>query len=122
MELTVDDFSYQCLAAFATISVWIFYLYFEWVRQTTILYIIGFNVIVFFAYGIDKAAAYFNMRNCRIPENVLLLGGLIGGWIGAICGQQLFRHKTREQPFQTLFIVTIVLHTVLMAIYILSKQ
>ena len=39
----------------------------------------------------------------RIPENTLLLVSLLGGSPCAFAAQQLFRHKTRKQPFLTRF-------------------
>ncbi|RCV86836.1 DUF1294 domain-containing protein [Billgrantia montanilacus] len=59
------------------------------------------SVITFAMYGIDKAAAGKGRR--RTPEATLLFAGLIGGWPGALVAQQLFRHKTRKQPFQAIF-------------------
>ncbi|WP_111412224.1 DUF1294 domain-containing protein [Billgrantia lactosivorans] len=59
------------------------------------------SVVTFAMYGIDKAAAGKGRR--RTPEATLLFAGLIGGWPGALPAQRLFRHKTRKQPFQTIF-------------------
>jgi uncharacterized membrane protein YsdA (DUF1294 family) len=42
----------------------------------------------------------------RVPEATLLAFGVLGGWAGAIAGQQLFRHKTQKQPFRTRFIIS----------------
>ncbi|EJD1836576.1 DUF1294 domain-containing protein, partial [Salmonella enterica subsp. enterica serovar Mbandaka] len=54
----------------------------------------------------------------RVPESTLLVFGVVGGWPGAIVGQQLFRHKTQKQPFKTYFIVSVIVSTVVtVAIY-----
>ena len=37
----------------------------------------------------------------RVQESTLLLLALIGGTPGAYAGRQLFRHKTRKQPFSS---------------------
>jgi uncharacterized membrane protein YsdA (DUF1294 family) len=43
---------------------------------------------------------------------------LVGGWPGAIVGQQAFRHKTQKQPFKTYFIISVMLNiSVLVALY-----
>ncbi|MBU9848310.1 DUF1294 domain-containing protein [Rahnella ecdela] len=63
------------------------------------------NLLTLLMYGADKLAARRGWR--RIPENTLLLFGLLGGWIGALVGQQLFRHKTQKQPFRTWFMFSI---------------
>ncbi|HHW8964260.1 TPA: DUF1294 domain-containing protein, partial [Salmonella enterica] len=57
-------------------------------------------------YGVDKTAARKTWR--RVPESTLLVFGIVGGWPGAIVGQQLFRHKTQKQPFKTYFIVSVI--------------
>jgi len=49
-----------------------------------------------------------------VPEFTLLLFGFAGGWIGAILGQQLFRHKTQKQPFKTWFAISVILNLVVM--------
>jgi len=74
------------------------------------------NVLTLTIYGIDKMAARKAWR--RVPESTLLVFGLMGGWPGAIVGQQLFRHKTQKQPFKTYFIVSVVLSlSVMVAVY-----
>ncbi|EAA3865885.1 DUF1294 domain-containing protein, partial [Salmonella enterica subsp. enterica serovar Virchow] len=64
----------------------------------------------------DKTAARKTWR--RVPESTLLVFGVVGGWPGAIVGQQLFRHKTQKQPFKTYFIVSVIVSIlVTVAIY-----
>ena len=65
----------------------------------------------FAAYALDKSAARAGAR--RTPERTLLLLGLAGGWPGAVLAQQWLRHKTRKQPFQNLFWLTVVVHLLL---------
>ena len=64
------------------------------------------NVLTMVIYGADKMAARKGMR--RIPEVTLLVFGVVGGWPGAIMGQQIFRHKTQKQPFKTWFLMSVV--------------
>ncbi|EDE4817457.1 DUF1294 domain-containing protein [Salmonella enterica subsp. enterica serovar Enteritidis] len=74
------------------------------------------NVLTLAIYGVDKTAARKTWR--RVPESTLLVFGVVGGWPGAIVGQQLFRHKTQKQPFKTYFIVSVIVSTVVtVAIY-----
>ncbi|MFK3703601.1 DUF1294 domain-containing protein [Klebsiella sp. NPDC088457] len=77
------------------------------------------NVLTLAIYGVDKMAARKAWR--RVPESTLLLFGVVGGWAGAIAGQQLFRHKTQKQPFKTYFIVSVLLNIAAMvAVYQLA--
>lgn len=71
------------------------------------------NVLTLVVYGGDKMAARKAWR--RVPESTLLTFGFVGGWPGAILGQQLFRHKTQKQPFKTWFIITVILNVALLA-------
>lgn len=68
------------------------------------------SVGCFVAYALDKSAARAGAR--RTPERTLLLLGLAGGWPGAVLAQQWLRHKTRKQPFQSLFWLTVAAHAV----------
>ena len=71
------------------------------------------NLLTFSLYGTDKYAARRSAR--RVPESTLLLFGLVGGWPGAICGQTLFRHKTKKQPFKRYFFISVILNIVIVA-------
>lgn len=74
------------------------------------------NALTLVIYGIDKTAARKSWR--RVPESTLLVFGVVGGWPGAIVGQQLFRHKTQKQPFKTYFIISVLVSIlVTVAIY-----
>jgi len=74
------------------------------------------NVLTLVIYGVDKMAARKAWR--RVPESTLLVFGVVGGWPGAMVGQQLFRHKTQKQPFKTYFIVSVILSvSVMVAVY-----
>lgn len=71
------------------------------------------NVLTLLIYGGDKLAARRAWR--RVPESTLLAFGVVGGWPGAIVGQQLFRHKTQKQPFKTYFIISVIVSVAAMA-------
>ncbi|MFQ6170850.1 DUF1294 domain-containing protein [Oryzobacter sp. R7] len=64
-------------------------------------------------YRLDKAAAQRADR--RIPESTLHLLDLLGGWPGGLVARHAFRHKTRKQPFRTVFWLTAVLSAALVA-------
>ncbi|HAU5676084.1 DUF1294 domain-containing protein [Citrobacter europaeus] len=74
------------------------------------------NILTLAMYGADKMAARRAWR--RVPESTLLLFGVVGGWPGAIAGQQIFRHKTQKQPFKTYFIISVIVNvSVIGAVY-----
>ena len=56
------------------------------------------NAFTALLYGLDKIAARNGRR--RIPENILHLLALLGGWPGAAVAQRLFHHKTGKRAFQ----------------------
>ena len=68
--------------------------------QTILIWLAVANVAAFAAFGFDKKLAQSGSR--RISENTLLWLALVGGSIGAVGGHQLFRHKTRTEPFRSL--------------------
>lgn len=62
-----------------------------------IYYLLGINGVTFALYGIDKLKSKKGWW--RIPEKTLLLFAIIGGSVGALCGIQLFHHKTKHKQF-----------------------
>jgi uncharacterized membrane protein YsdA (DUF1294 family) len=70
------------------------------------------NLLTVVIYGADKMAARKAWR--RVSESTLLMFGLVGGWPGAIVGQQVFRHKTQKQPFKTWFIISVMVNIVVL--------
>ncbi len=68
--------------------------------MTVLLILIGINVIAFLAFGWDKRQS--ERHGSRIAERTLIALALFGGALGALLGQQVFRHKTQKQPFRTL--------------------
>ena len=71
------------------------------------------NIAAFVAFGIDKQRAERERR--RLSEAHLLLLALFGGALGAVLGQQVFRHKTLKQPFRALLIGAVVVNIVVAA-------
>lgn len=63
------------------------------------------SVLTFIAYGIDKYKA--KKGSLRVPESTLHIYSLLGGWMGAVCGQRVFKHKTLKQPFRKWFFISI---------------
>ena len=66
------------------------------------------SLITFVIYGWDKRQAKQN--GWRVPEKRLHRYSLLGGWPGAIAGQQFFRHKTQKWKFKAVATIAAVLH------------
>lgn len=82
-----------------------------------VIWLLLASLLTLVIYGVDKLAARKAWR--RVPESTLLTFGLLGGWPGAIAGQQLFRHKTQKQPFRRYFFASVLLNLLAMtAIYL----
>lgn len=71
-----------------------------------LLYAAAINAAAFGLFAADKRRAMRNER--RISERDLLTCAALGGVVGAITAQQLFRHKTRKEPFRTILIALFV--------------
>ncbi|HUG19663.1 MAG TPA: cold shock and DUF1294 domain-containing protein [Planctomycetaceae bacterium] len=59
------------------------------------------SLITLLVYSKDKSAAQNN--RWRTSEKSLQVLALVGGWPGALLGQNLFRHKNRKLEFQIVF-------------------
>jgi uncharacterized membrane protein YsdA (DUF1294 family)/cold shock CspA family protein len=66
---------------------------------------LGFSLLAYLAYAIDKSAAVSG--RWRTAEKTLHLFSLAGGWPGALVAQQLLRHKTSKQSFVYVFWLTV---------------
>ena len=64
-----------------------------------LLALLTVNGIAFLAFWWDKRLA--QARAWRIRESTLLWLAVLGGTVGAISAQHLFRHKTHKEPFRT---------------------
>ena len=77
------------------------------------LYLLLINVVTFGFYGVDKFQA--QRGAWRIRESTLHILALLGGTLGALAGQLIFRHKTRDRRFRAVFAVIVVLQVILVA-------
>jgi uncharacterized membrane protein YsdA (DUF1294 family) len=85
------------LSPFAVLAVWL----------------IGANAAAVLAFAIDKSAARTGHR--RISEFHLLQIALLGGTPGAYLARQMFRHKTRKEPFSSRLHTIAILHSAMLA-------
>jgi len=74
------------------------------------------SLVAFATYAADKAQA--GLGKGRVPERVLHLIELAGGWPGALVAQRQFRHKTRKARFQLVFWLIVVAHVAVVGWYV----
>ncbi|KGD63809.1 hypothetical protein Y5S_03016 [Alcanivorax nanhaiticus] len=77
------------------------------------------SLVTLILYGVDKRAA--RLEKQRTPEKHLHLLALLGGWPGALVARPLFRHKTRKQPFTTIFWCTVLIGIAMMMTLLISE-
>lgn len=83
------------------------------------IYLFIINLFLFGWMYNDKQRAIKD--KWRVPESNLLFTGLIGGGVGGLLGQQIFRHKTQKIKFTICFCIGIVVDILLvvLAFYII---
>lgn len=82
---------------------------------TIALALLAVNALTIYLFWYDKKQAVAGLR--RIPEKTLLTLAAIGGSVGALLAQRVFRHKTRKQPFATLLLLIALIHAGLLGAY-----
>jgi uncharacterized membrane protein YsdA (DUF1294 family) len=73
----------------------------------------------FFLYQSDKLAAQKEQQ--RIPEKILHIMELSGGWPGAWFAQRKFRHKISKKSYQAVFNLILIYHGSLWISFLLLK-
>lgn len=89
------------LVVLAFTTTWSFYL--TWV--------LSLSVTTFFLFGLDKSLAVANQK--RVPEIVLHLFTLLGGFVGQAVGRAVFRHKISKEKrvvFNVMLLLAVALH------------
>jgi uncharacterized membrane protein YsdA (DUF1294 family) len=84
-----------------------------------IAWIAGWSVVTFAFYGFDKRRA--QVGGPRVPELVLHLLSLIGGFVGGWLGLLYWRHKTLHPSFWLVLVFSSILHAGL-AFWFLGDQ
>ena len=74
-------------------------------------WLVCINFVTFLFYGYDKWQSMID--GWRVPEAVLHLLSIAGGFIGAFIGRIFFRHKTQKLFFIIIIIFAALLHIAL---------
>lgn len=72
------------------------------------LWLAASNGVALLLFGVDKWQA--RRRRGRAPEIVLFFFALAGGFVGALLGRHLFRHKTKRAAFGLVPLLGALLH------------
>ncbi len=84
-----------------------------------ILLFVFFNLMTFLVFGYDKFLARTNRR--RISEKTLFTLALMGGSVGAVFAQKIFRHKS--QKYRNVFwIILVVQFVAIEALWFYSQR
>ncbi len=67
-------------------------------RSQLLFLVVGWNLLVFLLYGLDKWKAKNNQW--RIPEKALLTCSFFLGGFGAVWGMLIFHHKVSKWSFR----------------------
>jgi uncharacterized membrane protein YsdA (DUF1294 family)/cold shock CspA family protein len=86
-----------CLLVLPAIALYRYAVDYRWAA----LYGVVLGLISYACYAIDKRRA--RDQAWRIPENILHLTELLGGWPGAFLAQRRFRHKVSKLSYQLVF-------------------
>lgn len=103
------------VSAFALTSAMSLLLYSFGITSPYWMYMLSLNVVAFVFYGFDKLKSLSD--GFRVPEAVLHLLALAGGFAGGFCGRSVFRHKTQKPIFFFILCIGASVHIV----YILSR-
>jgi len=80
------------------------------ITSSFILLYLATSLATFVLYAIDKYQSTTNGQ--RIPENILNLIALLGGWPGGIVAQEFLRHKSKKKSFRTTFFIMVSLNII----------
>lgn len=87
--------------------------------KAVILLFVLFNLMTFLVFGYDKFLARTNRT--RISEKTLLTLALMGGSVGAVFAQKIFRHKSRKYR-KTFWIILVVQFVTLEVLWFYSQR
>ena len=73
-----------------------------------LLWLLSTSIVTFLLYGYDKMQS--QRAGGRVPEVIFHGLALTGGFIGALVGRSVFRHKTQKPIFLSIIILATLMH------------
>jgi uncharacterized membrane protein YsdA (DUF1294 family) len=104
----VRFFSFFVILALVIMLVLQYMLYADLQLHFYLAWLINVNLTTFLFYWLDKLLARFKKFNIRVPELLLNLMALAGGFAGGWFGRGVFRHKTNIRKHWGVFVILIV--------------
>ena len=96
------------LLALALAAVIYLPLYMEFQVPVYVAWLVGASVSTFVCYGLDKVLSRSRKGRIRVPELVLNIMALAGGFVGAWTGRLVWHHKTNVRKHRGMLVVLIV--------------
>jgi len=81
-----------------------------------ICWFISWTLVTFVFYGYDKLRA--KGQGFRVPEISLFAMAVVGGFVGALGGMLVFRHKTAKLTFWIVNLASLAVYSVLFILYL----
>lgn len=101
-------FSFFIILALVIMVALQYMLYADLSLHFYIAWLININLTTFLFYWIDKSLARIKKFSFRVPELLLNLMALAGGFLGGWLGRGIFRHKTNVREHWGMLVVLIV--------------
>ena len=106
-------------ATAAFVNLGLFSLFYILLEDPFIAWLLAVNPVTFLMFGIDKARS--GRRKGRIPEMILFLLPVLGGFLGGWLGMLMLRHKTRHISFYVVMSISTGAHLLLMGFLYLGE-
>jgi len=105
---------FQNYGLLSIITTVIGYIAIAWLVDWSVyfVWITALSLTTFLLYGLDKleAARHGQAAKHRVPENLLHLLALLGGFPGGWLGMFVFWHKIRKLSFWVVLVMSTLLH------------
>jgi len=85
-----------------------------------IVWLISWSAATFLLYGLDKGVT--KIHSLRVPEMVLHLAALAGGFVGGWLGMVVWHHKVRKHIFYVVLLIATIIHSaIIYYVFVLQR-